>query len=341
MQLLLQTEIKLGRWRNLVHAWRWLMDGLDAVVPPGPFDRWRRPAYRLIEITASGERRERIVERNLFDCARVADGAKNAEAIDGSLPIYIALDSNSYFETRLSLPREASAEDTISLRLEELSPIHPADAVFTIGRTRRHQHSRTSIAVAMASKKHLEEIRAQFSDKTYVAVGAAPDQHGELAFVFPARDGKATSIWRRDFWRSRWMRVMAIFAATAMLLAAGQLYMNKRTAALDDHEARLLQDLRRLRPVSKFTRTLMEEGIDPIQEQSLQMTLAPLNTFVRTISEETVLTRVSITSSEMHIEGFAPAGGGDTKGLGWERRFPDDRPGYERFRSSMPLEAMQ
>ena len=75
----------------------------------------------------------------------------------------------------------------------------------------------------------------------------------------------------------------------------------------------------------------------PPEERSLQNALTPLKEYAGEISEGVIIKTVSINSQRMSIEGYAPVGRQKSSEDSLTRRFPDTRPGYERFESAVEL----
>lgn len=326
---LMRMEVSAPSGEAIVRMLNWLLEGLGLVLPRGLRQTGWRPKHRLIRLSP-----DLITEKvHVIETARFGDRRLDAGEATLSLPLHIALHRNSYYITRLSLPPEATGSFTnaVALRLPDLSPIPPGDAVYSVGGVSLDGEGRASAAIAITKKKTLEEVAARYANDNINVIGAEPNKDGVLQFTFSReRSGPAAMTKQR-------LARIALFAISVLfLIVAVDVHQQRRLEAHRDYESEVLSALRAMRPAASLFDGVDAATLQSVAGQSIQHALYDVDAALALLPAGAVVTRLHASGDGLVVEGFSPSvsASGREGPNGANPRLsttPSDHPGFDRF----------
>ncbi len=308
-------------WRA---AMNWWLEGLRIAAPRGLRELGLAKKETVIEFQSAARTETLGVIKQSLLGERRFDAAENPA---DDLPVSVALNDSLIFETRIELPAEAHAslQDTVSLRLEELSPIPPKEAAFAIGLVTKMQSGRIRADIAIARKATINDVEQAFKGKLLGCIGAKINASGQPKYSFR----KYNSDTRNSV--ARWGLATASLWAALILLAMSVDHRGARKmAALQKYESEIFQEIRRLRADS--------ERIEALAAVAPPTTVASeaervIKDFVSALPTGSVLEGVSLSGANLHIEGLVPSNGDIMNPMLSLSRSPSTYPGYDNFQA--------
>lgn len=313
----------LAQLRNIA---AWLLDGLR-MLAPAPVKRFRSaPTEERIHIDEDFQLHSHgVVERSLLGVERL-DPSGRARV---NLPVVATLDTSHIFETSLDLPREArgSLEKTIALRLEDISPIPPAEAAFALGDVTKAQTDRIRAQIAIARKSAVDKVAGLFQDRPLAGIDAeSADGRGRYVFKDMSK-----SDMKRIF---HWAAAFTLLWLTVLLFGVAiEHRAERRIAALNEHETALLEAIRHLRAERAALADL--QGLTPPAASGADLFRA-INDLTTRLPDGALLDSIAYSGGQLELSGLTPSGALADAGLSL-RRSKSDFPGYDRFQQATPF----
>lgn len=317
------------RWDR---AWRWFIDGLSVIAPTALREFGWRPVMRLERARRDVEGSlatgaDAVIERSLLGAQRLAPSTPASRR----LPSAIELPRSDIFETSVSLPAAArgTIAETISHRLDVLSPL-PVEAIrHAIGAPSASVDDRFDAPVAIARKSTLDQIVNAEGGGSVALIGACPDEGGRFTYVFFERAEVASA------GRAAPRRILALVVSIILLLTGLSVHLDRRLSAIGRYQASLSESLRAEKVAARFLSELPPTPIAGVGGKDI----APILDRVATaLPERLWIEELELSSAGAAVRGYSPVDAAwpeaTTPALS-----PSDRPGAERFSLSIPQAA--
>ncbi len=314
-------------WRA---AMNWWLEGLQIAAPRGVRELGLAKKETVIEFRSAARIETLgIVKQSMLGERRFDSTEDPTE----NLPVSVALDDSLIFETEIELPVEARAslQDTVSLRLEELSPIPPKEAAFAIGLVTKNKSGRIRADIAIARKTTINDAEQAFKGKLLSCIGAKINASAQPKYSFR----KHNTDTRNSI--ARWGLAIASLWAALILLAMSVDHRSARNmAALQTYESEIFQEIRRLRADSERIEALA--AIAPPTTAANEAE-SVIKNVVASLPTGSVLEGVSLFGANLLVEGLVPSNGYIMNPTLSLSRSPSIYPGYDNFQADhiLPL----
>lgn len=265
------------------------------------------------------------VEKSWLGERRVAPDSENTTP----LPTLLILPRGKYFVTKVSLPRAAAPnlQETIRLRLQDISPIPPSESAFAIGGVNLRADGRINVDVAVTRKRTLDDLRKRFADRQIVGIGAGARTDGALEFQFDRANGP-----HRLKLSARVRDVALLFGALATLLVSIGVHLSRRLDNAQAREAAVIEALRDARKTAALFDGMSLEAATSERGEPVARALGRLRIALTDLPAGALIENVLYERGRTTISGFAPRSlMPNAAARGEIRSSPSDRPDFDRF----------
>lgn len=314
---------------TLIDAFRsaadWILEGIGLVLP----ERWRGARRRPETMIKQAGREDVVEERSLFR-------ARNTRPHDGpaTARTRVVLPSSEIYHARITLPHRAASrvEETLRLRLGELCPIPPGEALIASRIVGRTGDGRLAIDFAVARSAAIEALIEREDARIVEVVGEA-------------RPGQPVHIFRRIVRSRPWSSYrplapwLTLGASLTLAFVAVDLRLDRRVAALEARSAQLVQEIKALERENGRLRADAQVAASVSRFPTPQELLDAIGRLSRDLPKGVVFERVESFGTTLRVSGFAPTG---TQARIVNAAFntsPSLRPGFERVNVETSLGA--
>lgn len=304
----------------------WLADGFRTLAPRRLKEYgWAAVEERVLIDEAFAVTTLGVVERSLL-------GAERLRPSGGSrpdLPAVAALDASLIYETVLDLPAEARAslKKTVALRMDDISPVPPGDALFAVGEEKSRRPGRMAARVAIVKKTTVDTVERLLDGRPIGAIGAETGA-GERRYVF--KDFRKLDMSRAGRW---FAAAISLWLAFLLLGGALERRAGRTIDAFEAYETRLHEDIRAVRADKETLAAL--QGSAPPATTGADM-LRAVETVLAQLPAGGVIEAVEYDNNRIVLSGLAPHGGA-ADAASPLRRSASDFPGHDRFQIGSSL----
>lgn len=282
----------------LAKAAAWFGEELRFWIPRSLAEWGWTLAFTLVEINETdSDDKVTLVERSWLG-ARRASIASPQELVG---PVKLCLPPEQVFLTEIDLPAAARAtlKQTVSLRLEEISPIPPEEAAFDVVALEGDDTARVRAEIAITKKAYLTRAKQRFGATTLLAIGAEAQDNGRLRFIFEKPERRQSASIDAGYYKAA-----AMTAAILFLFFATDTRLNRALVAIDRHEQALIAELRDLKTNAALFADLPDQVAPSVAPAKIA---ALIRKGAEDLPKPAVIERVSMTSASLVIEGYAPS----------------------------------
>ncbi len=301
-------------------ALQWQLDGLALLAPRRLRELGWTPTARVLSEGGDGVR-----ERSPLGASRLVRIDETA----GALPVAVALDEASIFETGIELPMAArDLRQAIEFRLEEVSPLPPEDILFSIGETKPATSGRTEASIAIARRRDIDALLERYRGVALAEIGARLKPDGEFAYRFyEAPRSKQAG-------RRMPLAVGAFVLGAVAFLAGANAHLDRRIEASAVYESRTLDAVKEERARAS---TFAAESVALTPSLDGDEVSAAFDMLIRSTPEGVLIEEARLDAAGVSTTFYAPEGApapANAAPLGPGR----DRPGYAAYSMTLPLE---
>jgi len=274
----------------------WMLDGIGHFLPPSLRSKGWKPYIQEKNINDGSVT---LLERSFFGAIRKVKANIDHRTSSSLMVERFVIDHNDIYITGLTLPnsRQSKINRTISLRLEDLSPLLPKEIAFASKIVSKIDDNRLRVDVAMIKKEHIAQVTQLSSDPSYVEITSPQEKRVQFTFQRKINPNKTINYGLFSLWGAVAVSISIFFIGVNVFLAREQ-------AGMKDYEQRLITTIKAEKRLQKRLTVIRNDNLTLRPALNINDLNTALHRFEQKVPPQAFLQAADIEKNSVTANGY-------------------------------------